>query len=140
MSMTFGADGRASSEINVTPMIDILLVLLVIFMVVFPYQSTGERADIPQPNAAATLPAPGKPIVIQIKQAAGSERPVVRINEEEVGWANLESRLQQIFSLRTEKVAFLKGDPEIDFQYVADAIDIVHHAGVARVGLMGSGA
>jgi|SRR5579863_2181338 len=138
MSMAFGIRGRISSDINVTPMIDVLLVLLIIFMVIFPYQSVGEKADIPQPRADTTITPPSKPIVIQIKQSAvENARPVLKINEEETSWEKLGSRLEEIFSLRAEKVAFLKGDPEIDFQYVADAIDIAHHAGVARLGLMG---
>lgn len=136
MSMTFGGNGRGTSEINVTPMIDVLLVLLIIFMVVFPYQSVGVSADIPQPSTDQPITPPTKPIVIQIKQGVGSRRPSLKINEEEVSWENLGSRIGEIFSLRTEKVAFLKGDPEIDFQYVADVLDITHQAGVARVGLM----
>lgn len=138
--MTLGKRGGVSSEINVTPMIDVLLVLLIIFMVVFPYQSTGERTEIPQPKADTTIAQPDKPIVIQIKQNGNAiERPVLKINEEEASWTNLGSRLQEIFSRRVDKVAFLKGDPEVDFQYVADAIDIAHHAGVARLGLIGGG-
>lgn len=136
MSMTFGSQGRSTSEINVTPMIDVLLVLLIIFMVVFPYQSVGVSADIPQPGTDQRITPPSKPIVIQIKQGVGSGRPTLKINEEEVSWGNLGSRIGEIFSLRSDKVAFLKGDPEVTFQYVADALDIVHHAGVARVGLM----
>ena len=137
MSMTFGSQRSASSEINVTPMIDVLLVLLIIFMVVFPYQSIGERADIPQPSTRELITPPSKTIVIQIQQGVGSGRPTLRINEEQVSWENLGSRVGEIFSLRTDKVAFLKGDPEVTFQYIADALDIVHHAGVERVGLMG---
>lgn len=137
MSLTFGNRGGASPEINVTPMIDVLLVLLIIFMVLFPYQSVGERADIPQPSTDQTTPPPASPIVIQIKQASGSQRPALRINEEETTWENLEARLQKISSMRADKVAFLKGDPEIDFQFVADVIDLAHRAGFERLGLIG---
>ena len=59
------------------------------------------------------------------------------INRKEVAWNNLDSSLREIYEKRKEKVVFLKGDPEIDFQYVAEAVDIAHHAGVDRVGLMG---
>jgi biopolymer transport protein TolR len=135
MSMMSGTQGRVSSEINVTPMIDVMLVLLIIFMVIFPHQSIGELADVPQQSTATTVPPPYKPIVIQIQE--GSERPGLQINQEKVSWENLGARLETIYSLRADKVAFLKGDPEIDFQYVAEAIDIAHHAGVVRVGLMG---
>jgi biopolymer transport protein TolR len=138
MSMALGSRGSVSSEINVTPMIDVLLVLLIIFMVVFPYQSVGESTEIPQQRTDITVPPPNKPIVIRIKQAASErERPVLKINEEETTWEKLGSRLEEIYSQRMDKVALLKGDPEIDFQYVADAVDIAHHAGVVRLGLMG---
>jgi biopolymer transport protein TolR len=138
MSMALGIRGSISSEINVTPMIDVLLVLLIIFMVVFPYQSVGESTDIPQQRTDITVP-PNRPVVIQIKQAASEhERPALRINDEETTWEKLGSRLEEIYSQRMDKVAFLKGDPEIDFQYVADAVDIAHHAGVVRLGLMGN--
>jgi biopolymer transport protein TolR len=136
MSMTFGGRDRASPEINVTPMIDVLLVLLIIFMVLFPYQSMGERAEIPLPGIDQPLPAPSKPIVIQLEQAAENQRPTLKINGQEVSWENFSSRLEEIYSLRTDKIAFLKGDAGIDFQYVADAIDVAHHAGVDRVALM----
>jgi biopolymer transport protein TolR len=136
MSMTFGSRGRASSEINVTPMIDMLLVLLIIFMVLFPYQSKGERAAIPQPATDQFITAPASPVVIQLKQTTDDQRPKLKINEQEVSWENFSARLEQIYSLRVDKVAFLKGDSEIDFQYVADAIDVAHRSGVDRVALM----
>jgi len=155
MAMTLGGRGSASppphhaqnkkarvpgtpgSEINVTPMIDVLLVLLIIFMVLFPHQSKGERALIPL-KSNEPVPHPESTIVIQIKQTGDAQRPTVNINEENVSWENLEARLQKIYSLRMNKVAFLKGDPEISFQYVADVIDITHHAGVTHIGLLGN--
>lgn len=138
MSLTFGSRSGSSPEINVTPMIDVLLVLLIIFMVLFPYQSVGERAEIPLSSSEQPIPPPVSPIVIQIRQATGSQRPTLRINEEEIPWDNLEARLQKISSVHADKVAFLKGDPEIDFQFVADVIDVAHRVGVERLGLMGS--
>jgi biopolymer transport protein ExbD len=135
MSMTFGNRGTASPEINVAPMVDVLLVLLIIFMVLFPYRSVGEQANIPLPTKTTE---PSNPIVIDLKEAAGSRRPSLQINRQEVSWEDFGSRLENIYSRRADKVAFLKGDPEINFQYVADAIDLVHHAGVTQVGLMGN--
>ncbi len=136
MAMTAGNRRKSCCEINVTPMIDVLLVLLIIFMVLFPPQSTGESADIPQPTTDPSSPPPGAAIVIRISQSGASQRPALKINDEEISWQSLGPRLQQIYALRRDKVAFLKGGPEVDFQYVAEAIDIAHHAGVARVGLM----
>jgi biopolymer transport protein TolR len=60
----------------------------------------------------------------------------VKINQEDVLWSDLESRLTRIYLTRVEKVAFVRGDVDVDFQYVADVIDLAHHAGVQRVGLM----
>ena len=76
-------------------------------------------------------------IVIQLR-SAGEAVPKLSINREAVAWEALEKRLREIFINRSDKVAFVKGDPDIDFQYVADVLDIAGHAGVARVGLMGS--
>ena len=137
MAMTLGSRGGASPDINVTPMIDVLLVLLIIFMVVFPHKSIGEQALIPQ-KSTETDPQPEKTVVIQVKQARDGQRPKLEINQQEVSWANLASRLQDIFSTRMDKVAFVKGDPEIEFQQIAEVIDITHHAGVTRIGLLAS--
>jgi len=67
---------------------------------------------------------------------AKDERPTVKINREEVRWEDLDARLARIYVTRAEKVAFVRGDADVDFQYVADVIDVAHHAGVERVGLL----
>lgn len=137
MSIMLGSRGRTTPEINVTPMIDVLLVLLIICMILLPQKSTGESAVIPQPSTNQPLLQPDKPIVIQVKQASGNQSPVLKINEEEVSWQNLGPRLQEIYTRRNDKVAFLRGDPDIDFQHIADVMDIAHHVGVSQIGLMG---
>lgn len=136
MSMTLGARKDATAETNVTPLIDVLLVLLIIFMVVLPHHRRGEYAGIPLPNHDQTLPNPEDVIVIQLQDGGAGKPPGLEINHDRVAWDALETRLKEICQLRMDKVAFLKGDPEIDFQYVADALDIAHRAGVNRVGLM----
>jgi len=134
--MLLGSQGKISAEINVTPMIDLLLVLIIIFMVVLPHNSTGEKTEIPQPSNDPMQSGPDTKIVIQLHDAGESRRPDLRINEQDVKWEDLESTLKDIYTLRMDKVAFLQGDPEVDFQYVADVVDMTHHAGVLRVGLM----
>jgi biopolymer transport protein ExbD len=121
---------------NVTPLIDVLLVLLIIFMVLVHHR--GEQVEIPQFNSSTIqLPGPDGVIVVELYDGGEGKPPAVRINRKEVGWNKLDSALREIYEKRKNKVVFLKGDPEIDYQYVAEAVDIAHHAGVDRVGLMG---
>jgi biopolymer transport protein TolR len=80
---------------------------------------------------------PPPPIVIQLKDVGESKRPLLKINQEEVSWGALESRLTAAFKVRVDRIAFVKGDPEVDFEYVAQAVDITHHAGADRIGLIG---
>lgn len=135
MSISWGARGKASAEINVTPLIDVLLVLLIIFMVVLPHHRLGEPAEIPAPGTDAKPSRPDS-IVIQVLSANDGRLPELQINSTRVAWQDLGERLNEIFQSRSERVAFLQGDPEVDFQYMADALDIAHRAGVDQVGLM----
>jgi len=137
MSMMVGARGTRSCEINVTPLIDVLLVLLIIFMVILPEHHWGEKTLVPQPSPENLAQKPEAPIVIQLKDVGGSKRPDLKINQEEVPWDGLEARLKAIYQERVDRVAFVQGDPEVEFAYVAEAIDITHHAGADRIGLMG---
>jgi len=75
-------------------------------------------------------------IVIEVVWTTKGQPPTVKINREDVRWEDLEIRLAQIYLKRAEKVAFVRGDADVDFQYVADVIDVAHHAGVQRVGLL----
>jgi biopolymer transport protein TolR len=138
--MAFSMAGRGPSgpQINVTPLIDVLLTLIIMFMLVVSMdQEYGEKAQIPQPDQKAP-PAQSQPrtIVIQVVWTAKDQPPTVKINQEDVQWQELETRLARIYLTRVEKVAFVRGDADVDFQYVADVIDLAHHAGVQRIGLM----
>ena len=80
---------------------------------------------------------PQTPIVIQLKDLGSGKRPDLEINQKQIKWEELELHLQSLYRAREDHVAFVKGDPEIEFAFVAEALDISHRAGAERVGLMG---
>lgn len=135
MGMGGGGGGGSVSEINVTPLIDVLLVLLIIFMVIVPVTPKGLDTLIPQPPKQHTDEAPDpNTIVVQI-QANGSQTSY-KINETAFAKADLEPQLLSIFSTRQTKTMFVKGDPALDFSKIAEVIDFGHQAGVDNIGLI----
>jgi len=138
--MAFSTGGGPSNpQINVTPLIDVLLVLIIVFMVVDAMSNqTGLNAQIPRPAPdSPSQPVPvDRTIVIQVVWSAQNQTPNLKINQESVKWEDLQSRLHDIFKLRAERIAFVRGDDDMDFQHVADVIDIARTAGVDRAGLL----
>jgi len=138
MAMSMAGGGASGPQMNVTPLIDVLLVLIIIFMVIVTQSKTkGLEAQVPQPPAENSAPPPERTIVVQLREASGKgEPPEVKINSEAVSWAELEPRLFDIFKQRAEKVLFVEGDDAVEFRFVADVISDARTAGVDRVGLM----
>jgi biopolymer transport protein ExbD len=138
--MAFSMPGRGASapQINVTPLIDVLLTLIIMFMLVVSMDKEyQEKTQLPQPDQQQTpAQTQSRTIVIQVLWTMKDALPTVKLNQEDVRWEDLETRLTQIYLTRAEKVAFVRGDADVDFQYVAEVIDLAHHAGVQRIGLL----
>jgi biopolymer transport protein ExbD len=132
MAMAVGSSGGPKGDINMTPMIDILLVLLIIFMAITPTVPHCLDALAPQPPPPNQPPQPDDHTIVMVIDKTGK----LKINEDDCDWNALGQKLEDIFKMRAEKVAFVKGDPDLDFQVIAKAIDIAHASGVDKVGLM----
>ena len=139
MAMAMGSGkGGQSCEMNVTPLIDVLLVLLIIFMVITPVIPKGLDALVPQPPPKDQPKdnQPDRTIVVQVVDKGPGQDPGVKINQDDVTWDNLQGKLTDIFKTRAEKVMFVKGDDDIPFADIANVIDIAHASGVDKVGLI----
>jgi biopolymer transport protein ExbD len=129
-----GKKGGSMASMNVVPLIDILLVLLIIFMVITPLTPKGLDALVPQPappNQSQQQAVDEKTVVVQVL-----DNDKLKINDEDATWDTLGPRLNDVFKLRAEKVAFVKGDDDVTFANVARAIDIMRSSGVDKVGLI----
>jgi len=118
---------------NIVPLIDILLVLIIIFMVITPLTPKGMDTLVPQPspNQQQNQELENKTVVVQVLKG-----DKLKINNEDATWDSLGPRIEQVFKDRAEKVAFVKGDNDVEFRQVARAIDVMRGAGIDKVGLI----
>jgi biopolymer transport protein TolR len=134
MSMAVGGPGSGvRSDINMTPMIDVLLVLIIIFMVITPLTPKGLEAIVPQPAPPNQQQSEADQRTVVVTVNADKS---MMINTEVTDEGRLGPRLEEIFKTRAERVIFVKGDKDLEFQYVAKVIDIAKGVGIDKVGLM----
>ncbi|MDD5542741.1 MAG: biopolymer transporter ExbD [Acidobacteriia bacterium] len=133
MAMTAGTGHGPKSDINMTPMIDILLVLIIIFLVITPIISKGLDTLVPQPpKDQKQQTAPDNRTVAVTIEADGS----LKINQEPTSWEALGPRLDDIFKTRSERVMFVRADDSIQMDRVIRVIDIAKGAGVDKIGFI----
>ncbi|MBV9879273.1 MAG: biopolymer transporter ExbD, partial [Gemmatirosa sp.] len=132
MSMSTGGGGGLNSDPNVTPMIDVLMVLLIIFMVIVPSSRKTVDVQLPDPNPQPSSAPNTSQIVLSVHPGGQYE-----INKEPATAATLASRLKQIYDARTvDKILYIRADKNLEYAKVQDAVDIAAKAGVRVTGII----
>ena len=135
MGMSTGGGGGLNADPNVTPMIDVLMVLLIIFMVIVPTSRKAIDVQLPDPNPQPSSAPNTSQIVLSVHPGGQFE-----INKEPATAATLAARLKQIYDPRPDKIIFIKGDPNVTYQDIIKAMDVARGAGVKVIGFTPKGA
>jgi biopolymer transport protein ExbD len=131
--MAVGTKGGPKSDINITPYIDILLVLLIIFMVITPVRQMDLDVKVPQPPPPDQTNLPVDPSVIVVSVGDAAQ---IAVNQEPVDISALGPKLQEIYSARANKNMFISASPKLPYGDVVKVIDIAKGAGVGDIGLI----
>jgi biopolymer transport protein ExbD/biopolymer transport protein TolR len=135
MTMNDSENRGLSSDINVTPLIDVLLVLLIIFMVIVPVMPRGEQAAVPSPSGYALSSG-----AIVLEVLGGKDGQVsYRLNQAVINRDQISARLAEVFRTRENPILFVKGDDQVAFNRIAEIVDLGHAAGAVNVGLLTPG-
>jgi len=139
MAMSGGTQGGALSDINVTPLIDVLLVLIIIFMVIQPTTPKGLQSLVPQPPKPNAPPPPENDRTIVVQVLSGGSVPTYQINQQSFPKDDIAAELTKIFETRQEKVMFVKGDRDLNFGSVAEVIGFGKQADVTNIAIITPG-
>ncbi len=118
------------SEINVTPLVDVMLVLLIIFMVTAPMMQQGLEVQLPE-TANSGVPTSDEPFILVIKKDG-----TLFAGEARIGMDSLGSKLKAIFSTRKDKQIYIQADRQVDYGTVAEAMGEIRAAGIYQIGMI----
>ena len=135
MAMTAGSSGKLNSNPNVTPLIDVLLVLLIVFMIIVPTTKHGLHAQVPQPPKHKQQNNSNQNIVVQVLGTANSPA-TYKINQTTVPLSQLQGQLASIFATRAQKIMFIKADARLNYSQVEAVVDRATGAGVDHIGII----
>jgi biopolymer transport protein ExbD len=130
-----GSVNTTLAEINVVPLVDVMLVLLIIFMVAAPMMQQGLNVNLPQSRRAPALPASNEPVYVTVPTSFGRNH-VVQLGNESVRIEVLRERVRQVMQNRTQKQVFLRSDGDVQMQQMIEVMDRLKEGGVEQVGLV----